>query len=122
MAEKMVVLSGRFWREEELTILRMYYPAEGALVTACLPGRNGIAVRIMARRLGLKKSATCISGFRPWNEEELQRLRDNIQLSITEQQRTLFPDRTVLAVEKAQGRLLKKMDHVNHADEMMNQE
>jgi hypothetical protein len=78
MAEKMVVLSGRFWREEELTILRMYYPAEGALITARVPGRNGIVVRIMARRLGLKKSATCISGFHPWNEEEWQRLRDNI--------------------------------------------
>ena len=100
----------------------VYYPAEGALITARVPGRNGIAVRIMARRLGLKKSATCISGFRPWNEEEWQRLRDNIQLSITEQQRTLFPDRAVLAVEKARVRLLKKMDHVNHADEMINQE
>lgn len=122
MAEKMGVLSGRFWREEELAILRMYYPEEGTLVTARLPGRNGIAVRVMARRLGLKKSAVSTSGFRPWSEEEWQRLRDNMHLSITEQQRTLFPDRTVLAVEKARGRLLKKMDHVNHADEMINQE
>lgn len=108
MAEKMGVLSGRFWHEEELDILRTYYPEEGTLVTARLPGRNGIAVRIMARRLGLKKSAASTSGFRPWSEEEWQRLQDNMHLSITEQQRTLFPDRTVGAVEKARERLKRK--------------
>lgn len=108
MAEKMGVLSGRFWLEDELDILRAYYPEEGSLVTARLPGRNGIAVRIMARRLGLRKSAASTSGFRPWSEEEWQRLRDNMHLSIAEQQRTLFPDRTARAVEKARERLKRK--------------
>jgi hypothetical protein len=122
MAEKMGVLSGRFWREEELEILKRYYPAEGTAITDRLPGRTTHAVRVMAKKLGLKKSQSSTCGFRPWSDEEWQTLERNMYLSIAEQQATLFPDRTVRAVEKARGRLLKKMDHVNHADETMNQE
>lgn len=108
MAEKMGVLSGRFWLEEELDILCAYYPDEGTAITARLPGRTVNAVRVMAKRLGLRKSAVSISGFRPWIEEEWQRLQDNMHLSITEQQWTLFADRTARAVEKARERLKRK--------------
>lgn len=108
MAEKMGVLSGRFWQDDELQILRTYYPAEGVLVTARLSERNAVAVRIMARRLGLKKTSQSTSGFRPWSEDEWQRLEDSMRLSVAEQQAMLFPDRTMNAVEKARERLLKR--------------
>lgn len=109
MAEKMGVLSGRFWREEELAILRLYYPEEGSFVTARLPGRNAVAVRVMARRLGLKKSCDSAIGFRPWSDEEWRLLKGSMHLSVAEQQATFFADRTLLAVEKARGRLIKKL-------------
>ena len=108
MAEKMGVASGRFWREEELEILKTYYPSEGTLVTARLPGRNAVSVRVMARRMGLKKSRESLEGFRPWSEEEWQRLEGSMHLSVAAQQVTFFPDRTLRAVEKARERLRKK--------------
>jgi hypothetical protein len=108
MAEKMGVLSGRFWREEELQILGAHYPTEGTLVTARLPGRNVVAVRVMARRLGLKKSSMSPEGFRPWSEDEWQRLEGSMYLSVAEQQSTHFPGRTLRAVEKARERLKRK--------------
>lgn len=112
MAEKMGVLSGRFWREEELATLKAHYPQEGTLVTARLPGRNVVAVRVMARRLGLKKSSDSTSGFRPWSDEEWRLLKESMHLSVVEQQATLFTDRTLLAVEKARGRLIKKLQGI----------
>lgn len=105
MAEKMGVSSGRFWHEEELQILKTHYPVEGSSVTRLLPDRNVVAVRVMARRLGLKKSRESQSGFRPWSDEEWVLLEGSMHLSVAEQQRTLFPDRTNRAVEKARGRL-----------------
>ncbi|MNN92222.1 hypothetical protein D3C81_2104690 [compost metagenome] len=73
-----------------------------------LPGRNEVAVRVMARRLGLKKSRESKIGFRPWSDEEWTLLEKNMHLSIAEQQATLFPDRTQRAVEKARERFLRK--------------
>ena len=108
MAEKMGVLSGRFWRREELQILKMHYPVEGSSVTRLLPDRNVVAVRGMARRLGLKKSRESQTGFRPWSDEEWRLLEGSMHLSVAEQQRILFSDRTNLAVEKARGRLKKR--------------
>lgn len=107
-AEKMGVLSGRFWLADELDILKRYYPSEGMTITARLPGRTIHAIRIMAKRLGLKKSPSSTLGFRPWSDEEWLKLERNMHLSVAEQQATLFPDRTVRAVEKARERLLKK--------------
>ena len=107
-AEKMGVLSGRFWLADELDILKRYYPSEGTTITARLPGRTIHAIRIMAKRLGLKKSQSSTLGFRPWSDEEWLKLERNMHLSVAEQQATLFPDRTVRAVEKARERLLKK--------------
>lgn len=109
MAEKMGVLSGRFWREEELEILKTHYPSEGSLVTARLPDRNAVAVRAMARRLGLKKSRESLEGFRPWSDEEWRLLKGSMHLSVAEQQATFFADRTARAVEKARERLIKKL-------------
>jgi len=79
-AEKMGELSGRFWSEEELEILNTCYPTEGTSVTARLAGRTQYVVRIMAKRLGLRKSRDCISGFRLWSEEEWQRLEGNMHV------------------------------------------
>lgn len=107
-AEAMGILSGRFWREDELRILKAQYPAVGTEVMRQLPGRNGIAVQMMASRLGLKKSSESKAGFRPWSDEEWALLENNMHLSIAGQQATLFPDRTQRAVEKARGRLLRK--------------
>ena len=109
MAETLGVQSGRFWREEELDILKSDYPRMGMSVTARLPGRNAMSVKIMARRLGLKKSRSSEAGFRPWSEEEWSLLEKNMHLSVAEQQVILFPDRTKKAVEKARGCLIKNI-------------
>jgi hypothetical protein len=107
-AETMGVLSGRFWRDEELDILKEDYPRVGTAVIDRLPGRNAISVRMMAKRMGLKKSRNSNVGFRPWSNEEWALLEKNLHLSVTEQQATLFPDRTVNAIDKARRRFLKK--------------
>jgi len=108
MAETLGVQSGRFWREAELEILKADYPRVGTAVTERPPGRNAVSVRIMAKRLGLKKSRDSNVGFRPWSDEEWTLLEKNMHLSVAEQQPALFPDRTKRAVEKARERLLKK--------------
>ncbi|ATF94574.1 Uncharacterised protein [Cedecea neteri] len=108
MAETLGVQSGRFWREVELDILKADYPRMGVSVTEHLPGRNAVSVRIMAKRLGLKKSRDSNVGFRPWSDEEWTLLEKNMHLSVAEQQATLFSYRTKRAVEKARERLLKK--------------
>lgn len=110
MAETLGAQSGRFWREEELDILKADYPRVGTAITERLPGRNAVSVRIMAQRLGLKKSRDSNVGFRPWSDEEWTLLEKNIHLSVAVQQATLFPDRTKRAVEKARERLKKKRD------------
>lgn len=110
MAKILGVKSGRFWREEELDILKADYPRQGTAVTERLPGRNAVSVGIMAQRLGLKKSRDSNVGFRPWSDEEWALLEKNMHLSVAEQQATLFPDRTIRAVEKARERLKKKRD------------
>lgn len=107
-AEAMGILSGRFWQEDELRILKAQYPVVGTGVMHLLPGRNEVAVRVMAGRLGLKKSRESKTGFRPWSDEEWALLESNMHLSIAEQQAELFPDRTNRAVEKARGRLICK--------------
>ncbi|MBS3892752.1 MULTISPECIES: hypothetical protein [Enterobacterales] len=102
------VQSGRFWREDELRILKAQYPVVGTEVMHQLPGRNEVAVRVMARRLGLKKSRESTAGFRPWSDEEWALLEKNMHLSVAEQQATLFPDRSCRGVEKARERLLRR--------------
>jgi hypothetical protein len=109
MAETLGVQSGRFWREAELDILKAEYPRVGTAVTERLPGRNAMSVKIMARRLGLKKSHSSEVGFRPWSDVEWTLLEKNMHLSVAEQQAVLFPDRTKKAVEKARGRLMKNV-------------
>ncbi|MCZ5751085.1 hypothetical protein O5207_06000 [Escherichia coli] len=86
--------SGCFWREEELDILKADYPRMRMSVTACLLGRNTMLVKIMARRLGLKKSRSSEAGFRSWSDEEWTLLEKNMYLSVAEQLVLLFPDRT----------------------------
>lgn len=102
------VASGRFWREEEIQILKEHYPVIGGGVVDMLPGRTIESVRIIAGRMGLRKSKNSTEGFRPWSDEEWGLLAKNMHLSIAEQQATLFPDRTKRAVEKARERLLRK--------------
>lgn len=109
MAETLGVQSGRFWREEELGILKEGYPRVGTEVTERLPGRNAMSVKIMAKRLGLKKSRSSKAGFSPWGDEEWILLEKNMHLDVAEQQDVLFPDRTKRAVEKARERLKKRI-------------
>jgi len=66
----------------------MYYPDEGFAITARLPGRHSVAVKVMARRMGLKKSVRSTSGFRPWSDEEWQKLESNMHLGVAEQLKT----------------------------------
>jgi hypothetical protein len=58
--------------------------------------------------MGLKKSRESLEGFRPWSEEEWQRLEGSMHLGVAAQQATFFPDRTLRGVEKARERLRKK--------------
>ncbi|MGJ3448435.1 hypothetical protein [Enterobacter sp. PTB] len=102
------VQSGRFWREDELRILKEQYPLLGKEVVHQLPGRNEVSILIMAGRLGLKKSRESRVGFRRWSDEDWALLEKNMHLSVAEQQATLFPDRTNRAVEKARGRLIRR--------------
>lgn len=108
MAEKMGVVSGRFWSKEEVSLLQKHYPDKGVAVKEQLPGRSVMSIRKMARRLGLKKRAEGTGGYRTWSEEELRRLEKHSHLSARVVQATLFPDRTRYAVEKARERLKKK--------------
>lgn len=85
MAEALGVKSGRFWREEELDILKADYPRMGMSVTAHLPERNAMSVKIMARRQGLKKSRCSEAGFRPWSDEEWTLLEKNMHPDVAEQ-------------------------------------
>ncbi|WP_235424276.1 hypothetical protein [Citrobacter koseri] len=107
-AEAMGVLSGRFWREDELQILKKQYPVVGTEVIQQLPGRNEVSILIMARLLRLKKSRESLTGFRPCSDEEWMLLEKNMHLSVAEQQATLFPDRSNRAVEKRVGVLSAK--------------
>lgn len=108
-ADTLSVTSGRYWREDELQILRDQYPIIGTGVLELLPGRTVDAVRIIAGRLGIHKSRNSTEGFRPWSDEEWTLLEQNMHLSIAEQQATLFPSRTKRAVEKARERLKKRI-------------
>lgn len=69
-ADTLEVTSGRYWREEELQILKNHYPIIGTGVLELLPGRTVDAVRIIAGRLRLRKSRNSTEGFRPWSDEE----------------------------------------------------
>ena len=69
-ADKLGVTSGRYWRDEELQILKEHYPVIGVNVVEQLPGRSPESVRIIAARLGLRKTKDSTAGFRPWSEDE----------------------------------------------------
>jgi hypothetical protein len=107
-ADTLGVTSGRYWREDEIQILKAHYPAIGAGVIDLLPGRTLDSVKIRAGRLGLRKSSNSTEGFRPWSDDEWTLLEKNMHLSVAEQQAILFPDRTKRAVEKARERLIRK--------------
>lgn len=107
-ADTLGVTSGRYWREDELQILKEQYHIIGTRVIELLPGRTVDAIKITARRLGLRKSRNSTEGFRPWSDEEWDLLEESMNLSIAEQQATLFPDRTKRSVEKARERLMRK--------------
>ena len=61
-------LEGREWTEEEIEILRQWYPVEGTKVADRLKGRTRGAAQAQAKRLGLKS-------FNIWTEEENETLR-----------------------------------------------
>lgn len=105
-AERLGLTSGRYWREEEIQILRDYYPQYGTAIAESRLGRTETSVKIMARRLGIKYLGE-EGKFRIWSEEEWAILEKHAHLSIAEQMK-LLPGRSQLSVEKARGRLRKK--------------
>ncbi|EBE4781809.1 hypothetical protein FHK17_20850 [Salmonella enterica] len=62
-ADTLGVTSGRYWRGDELRILKEHYPAIGTGVLDLLPGRTPEAIKIIAGRLGLRKSIRSSVGF-----------------------------------------------------------
>lgn len=91
-----------FWNKRELDILRRYYVAEGSHVVARLKNRTPAAIRIQARKMKLRYQGS--QRYRPWSEEERQRLR---QLSHLTPQALAehFPGRSINAVLSARRRL-----------------
>lgn len=58
--------SMRPWAEEEIAILRQYYPTEGRTVYKRLPGRTPLACRTIAQKLGIAFVATT-----DWTDAEM---------------------------------------------------
>ncbi|ECU9385917.1 hypothetical protein CKQ16_21790 [Salmonella enterica subsp. enterica serovar Newport] len=108
MAAQLGVRSARSWTREEERILAEDYPERGTAVADRLPGRTVEAVKIKASDMGIRFGGARPGPQRLWREEEWRLLENNMHLSISEQQRTLFPYRTQRSVEKARARLRKK--------------
>lgn len=94
------------WTDEELLILREYYPTEGPDVIQRLPGHLDSSVRNKASQLGLRMLHQ--TPRRPWSAEEWQRLEASQHLPLPAL-RSLFPDRSLRAVQKACYRLKNRL-------------
>lgn len=64
-------LEGREWSEEEIEILKKWYPIEGIKVKDRLAGRTLKAIMKQTGRLGIKK----VQNFRRWTKEEIEILK-----------------------------------------------
>lgn len=58
------------WTDEEIEILKKYYPTEGKKVESRLNGKTIVAIRSMASKLGIKDLCICI-----WTSEEIEILK-----------------------------------------------
>ncbi|MGR7527168.1 hypothetical protein ACU6ZM_23685 [Klebsiella aerogenes] len=59
------VASGRFWREEEIQILKEHYPVTGGGVVDMFSGRTVGSVRIITGRMGFENRKTVLRDFVP---------------------------------------------------------
>ncbi|MGR7122824.1 hypothetical protein ACU62C_26695, partial [Klebsiella aerogenes] len=57
------VASGRFWREEEIQILKEHYPVIGGGVVDMFSGRTVGSVRIITGRMGFENRKTVLRDF-----------------------------------------------------------
>jgi hypothetical protein len=111
-ARKLGITSGRYksrqWSEEELSVLRQFYPALGTQVVKKLPKRKKEAIKIMANALDIRYQGGKEHGAhqRIWTEAEWQTLRDNNHLTPL-QLLHYFPGRTRISIAKAKQRLKK---------------
>jgi hypothetical protein len=89
----------RRWRADENRILQKYYVSEGTRVARRLPGRTVSAITNQAYTLGLRRPRG-----RKWSEEEMELLKQNQHLALSELQR-LFTGRSKQAVCHARMKL-----------------
>lgn len=102
-AQRLGLIRGKYWREEECQIVREYYPEHGTAIVGRLPGRTTDLVKLKANELGIKFLGE-IGKFRIWSEEEWFLLEKCQHLSVAEQM-LLLPGRSRSALEKAKARL-----------------
>lgn len=105
-AQKMGLQESQAWTAEDIEILRKFYSCLGPKVVEKLPHRTRAAIKTQARRLGLKQSRESKAVFRFWGDEEWTLLENSMHLGITEQQATLFKNKTEKSVEKAREQLI----------------
>lgn len=103
-AEKMEIIHPVIWSEEELRILKQYYPAMGTHVAEMLPDRTRAAVKSMAYNMKIVFQGDEKSGLRMWSEQELRLLDKNYHLPLVELA-ALFPGRSLTSVRQALTRL-----------------
>ena len=90
-----------YWRQEEIDILRVYYPGEGKKMAVRLPGRGGEAVKLKANELGIKFLGD--ESYLVWSEAEWTLLGNNHLLPFSELC-ALFPHRSKSSVSMARRR------------------
>lgn len=103
-AEKMEIIHPVIWSEEELRVLKQYYPAMGTHVVEMLPGRTRAAVKSMAYNMKIVFQGDEKSGLRMWSEQECRLLDKNNHMPLAELT-ALFPGRSLTSVRKALARL-----------------
>ncbi|MEQ4973947.1 hypothetical protein ABN097_06560 [Enterobacter cloacae] len=109
-ARKLGIQSGRHlaraWSEEELVILKQYYPALGVRVAEKLPGRTQNATKLMANSIGIHYSGGKEHGAhqRIWTDEEWRLLLRYAHLSPSELMK-FFPGRTRESISHAKARM-----------------
>ncbi|HHA1936163.1 TPA: hypothetical protein ACOEP6_004666 [Enterobacter ludwigii] len=94
------------WRQDEIDVLRTYYPVEGKKIAARLPDRGPEAVKLKANELSIKFQGDDL--YRIWSEEEWALLTQNDFLPIA-RLRELFPQRSRASVSMARRRFRRNV-------------
>ncbi|EBB7908372.1 hypothetical protein CKR46_16700 [Salmonella enterica] len=103
-AEKMEIINPVIWSEEELRVLKQYYPAMGTHVAEMLPGRTRAAVKSMAYNMKIVFQGDEKSSLRMWSKQEWRLLDQNNHMPLAELV-VLFPGRSLTSVRQALVRL-----------------